>query len=61
MYFEYVIEFIFFLFFLYKKNKWRLHTTTQKRSFLKHPNLFLRAPWKFPVSHSGNSIRDVEG
>ena len=53
MYFLYVIVFIF-LIFLYKKNKWPLHTTTQKKGALKHPNIFFESN---PSSRSLTSLK----
>ena len=49
--------FSLFLFFFYKKNKWRLHTTYPKRELpLKAPkNLFFEST--FAVSHSSNHCR----
>ena len=45
-YFGQVNCILFFPFFLIK-NKFQLHTITQKKGALKHPNLFLRGPQIF--------------
>ena len=51
-----------FIYFLYKKKKWRLHTTYPKREapFKSPKNLFFERP-NFPVSYSGDSTGDVKG